>query len=269
MRFGFICPSYIWNLFRHRLAEASLASLGRSITEGLEAPPVIIFVGKPEVETMDVLRRYQFPQFVTDIIAEPSDAASIDACFLYGLKRLHDTCPDVTHFGFLTLDWCYNREWLYRLKELVDRHPVAKAWWVYRSAYEKFHKTLKTDDPSGDILVRSINAGGLFPREDFALYPDYRACRIDSPRISSTNFDETTGVLQFAFGSENFHLANGVGKDKSMEALKHGLTFDLFDVWLRQGERWVTPRSYILNMGVHGQNQQPEMPEFGIDFVGE
>ena len=72
MRFGFICPSYIWNLFRHRLAEASLASLGRSITEGLEAPPVIIFVGKPEVETMDVLRRYQFPQFVTDIIAEPS-----------------------------------------------------------------------------------------------------------------------------------------------------------------------------------------------------
>jgi hypothetical protein len=44
---------------------------------------------------------------------------------------------------------------------------------------------------------------------------------------------------------------------------------DLYDAWLRQGERWVTKRSYILNLGVHGINQQPEFPEYAVDFVGE
>lgn len=269
MRFGFVLPCYVMNLFRERLAQASFASLCRSVTAGLDASPVIIFVAKPEPKTLEVIRAYKFPGFVHDVIAEPADAASIDACFIYGLQRLVDTCPDVTHLGFLTNDWVYNKRWLFALQDLINRHPDASAWWVYRSAFEKFHKTLKLDDPSGDVLVRSTNAAGMFPRSGFDVYPDYHACRIDPPRIHEYHFDETTKAMDFSFGGLSFHCESGEVGTKSLLALQHGLTFDLYDPWLRPGDRWVTRRSYILNMGVHGVNQQPEHPEYAIDFIGE
>jgi len=269
VRFGFVLPVYVYNVFRERLAQASFASLCRSVTEGLDAPPVIIFVAKPEPQTVNVVNSFKFPGFIYDVIAEPADATSIDACFIYGLQRMVATCPDVTHLGFLTNDWVYNKRWLFHLQEIINRHPDAKACWVYRSAFEKMHKTIKTDDPSGDILVRSFNAAGAFPVSDFSLYPDYRYCRIDPPRIDAYNFDETTGTMDFGFGGLKFHCDKGEVGTKSLLALQHGLTFDIYDPWLRFGERWSTKRSYILNLGIHGVNQQPEHPEYAIDFVGE
>jgi hypothetical protein len=266
MRFGFVLPAYIWNTFRHRLAEASTASLGRSVTAGLGKPPVLVIVSKPNPETAVVISKAVFPGFEVVGLTEPADAASIDGCLLFGFKYLAEHFPDVSYFGMLTLDWLYNRHWLFRLRELIQRHPSAKAWWVYRSAYEKFHKTLRIED---DVLVRSFNGGGCFPREGFDAYPDYRACRIDEPRISHVSFNEVTGTLDFGFGGQSFHAEKGVVGPESLLSIQHGLTMDLFDAWLRQGERWVTKRSYILNMGVHGVNQQPEFPEYAIDFVGE
>jgi len=266
MRFGFVLPVYIYNTFRQRLAQASFASLARSLTDGLEQQPVLLFVEKNEPETGDVVSAASFPGFEVLRLPEPHDAASIDGCLLYGFSYLAERFPEVSHFAMLTNDWVYNREWLYRLKEIIERHPDAKAWWVYRSAFEKFHKTLRIED---DVLVRSMNAGGCFPREGFDSYPDYHVCRIDSPRISKVEFDEVSGAMDFSFGEESYRVENGDRTITPLLSIQHGLTMDLYDAWLRQGERWVTKRSYILNLGVHGINQQPEFPEYAVDFVGE
>lgn len=265
MRFGFVIPLWIYDDQRKNWAEASIRSLGKTCIEG--EPPVLVFVVKnnpTDAESESLSRSAKLDGFEKIVIEQPVDAVSIDAAFVYGVKWILQNRPAVTHIAFMTCDWLYHPNWLIELRSLIQRHPEGKAWWVYRSAHEKYHKTLRVEQ---DVLVRSINAGGCFPSQDYrGLNLDYHQFRIDKPRVTEATFDEATGslLIQTADGRK-VNFQKGMN---TMMPFNNGLTLDLIDPWMRPGERWVTKRSWILNIGVQGVNQQVDAPEYAIDFVG-
>ena len=264
MRFGFVIPIYTVNEQRRNWAVASLRSLAKTVVIG--EPPVICFVlnSAKENESEGIIRSSGLSQFDVMLIEQPPDAASIDACNIFGWSHILKTRPDITHLAMMTVDWLYNPRWLIELENIIQRHPQARAWWVYRSAFEFFHKTLRIEE---DVLVRSFNAGGCFPAADYRAWnPDYHNFRISAPRVTDARFDENTGNLwmQMADG-QNYTFTKG---SRPTLPFTNGLTLDLIDPWMRQGERWVTKRSYILNIGVEGINQRLGAPEYAVDFVG-
>ena len=48
----------------------------------------------------------------------------------------------------------------------------------------------------------------------------------------------------------------------------YGDTMDLWHMWKRPGERWVTGKSWIEHTGRWGEHCRPEVPEWAIDFQG-
>lgn len=226
MRFGIVLPSYIWGEDRRRWAEASMASLARTVTEGVDTP-YLLGIGKGNA-AMNLLTRAKLPQFEVKVVGQPSDVKSNDGCLAWGLDQLSKT-PGITHGLMLADDWIYNPRWLLELRDLIGRRPGARAWWVYRSAYEEIHKTLRVD---GDVLVRSINGGGCITVEE------WRGWGWDYHKVPR----------------ENGNLGN--------------ISLDLLHPQERPGERWVTARSYVLNIGMRGSCQRPDTPDFAVDFVG-
>ncbi len=267
MRLGFVIPTYIQDEQRRNWAVASFRSLAKTAVNG--PPPVLCFVlnSSKDKESDRIIRSAGLSKFDVLIIEQPLDAASIDACNVFGWSHILKIRHDVTHLGMLTSDWLYNPQWLIELEKIMARHPQAKAWWVYRSAHEYYHKTLRIEQ---DVLVRSFNAGGCFPAADYRTWkPDYHNFRIDNPRVMGARYDERTHVLNYTMASGvEYSLPPGATEPKSLVPLTNGLTLDLYDPWLRPGERWVTKRSYIMNLGLEGVNQRTDAPEYAIDFVG-
>jgi hypothetical protein len=228
VRFAAILPTLLPTDDRVKFAEASLKSLAKTVTEGLDEKPLlfIVFKGGP---AGTVARSQTFPQFETQIVPQPAELKSNDSAFAWALTHITSNIPSVTHLFQLCDDWLYNPRWLPELQSLVRRRPGAKAWWVYRSAYEEIHKTLRVD---GDILVRSVNGMGCITREEWKDWGfDYRRCPRDT------------------------HLEGGI-------------SLDLLHPQRRPGERWVTARSYIVNVGLTGVCQRPDTPDFAVDFIG-
>ena len=268
MKLGLVIPIAAENEQRLRWAEASLASLHETfMPPGEKLKIVVVSKRWPNVGNLvPALKNLSSLKFDCQIIGEPADAKSIDACNIFGWTRIIEDCPDVTHLAMATADWLYHPMWLEQLKGLVSRHPHARACWVYRSAFEQFHKTLKVD---GDVLVRSMNAGGCFPAQDFREWkPDYHEFRVDSPRVTWARYDEDSGLLSYESEGKRTKLRKGTVGPESMIPVNRGLTLDIYDPWIRPGERWVTKRSWILNIGIEGENQHLEAPEYAVDFVG-
>lgn len=230
MRFGLVLPTYIDTESRQRWAKSSLATLAKTQVEGLDEKPLLLIIHKGTMSEAAVVEQ-PFPQFEAQITAQSPDIHSNDGVYAWSCYQIIDHIPSVTHLALITDDWLYNPRWLLELQSLVRRHPNSKANWVYRSAYEEIHKTLKVDE-HGDVLVRSINAGGLSPVEEWKEWKlDWRKC----PRENGEN-----------------------GR----------LSLDLLHPRQRPGERWVTPKSYIVNVGTRGVCQRPETEDFAVDFVG-
>jgi len=148
----------------------------------------------------------------------------------FGTQWLLDNFS-VDYVTWMGDDALFNSFWLWKLKELIERHPNAVSWSVYRSAYEWIHKTLKEDGE--DILVRSICGHGLtFSREEWKTW--------------------------------------GIDWHKKAWWAPAGDTLDLVHVAERQGERWVTKRSYIQHTSPHeGTHCTAATPEFAREFVAE
>lgn len=230
MRFGLVLPTYIDTDQRRRWAEASLASLAKTEVVGLEETPLLLIVHKG-AESAAASARQSFYQFELQITAQAPDIHSNDGVYTWCCYQIIEHIPSVTHIALITDDWLYNPRWLLELQKLVHRHPKALANWVYRSAYEEIHKTLRVD-ASGDVLVRSINAGGLSPVEE------WKTWNLDWRQVPRE--------------------AGNLGR----------LSLDLLHPQQRPGERWVTPKSYIVNIGLRGVCQRPETEDFAVDFVG-
>lgn len=263
MKLGLVIPVAAENGQRLRWAEASLRSLCRTLM-GKEQSMVTLFVVKNMSGMLSPFIRSVLSRSYS--VEQPFNAKSIDSCNIWGWHKIIEDSPDVTHLAMGTVDWIYHPRWYRELEALVSRHPSARSWWVYRSAFEQYHKTLKVD---GDVMVRSINAGGCFPADDFRKWnPDYREFRLDPPRVTWAEYDETSGLMCYESNGSRINLRRGDTGPDSMVPVNRGLTLDLYDPWFRQGERWVTKRSWILNIGIEGENQHLDAPEYAVDWVG-
>ncbi len=81
-----------------------------------------------------------------------------------GLKIL-DEHPEVTHVVHLADDRIYNPNWLIELKKLIERHPEAKAWNVFRSAYTDYHRIIGGD--GRDVLMTMHDSIGCTTGEEW------------------------------------------------------------------------------------------------------
>jgi hypothetical protein len=271
MRFGFTFPSWIYDAQRFDYCARSLASLARTDVSGLDGPIPFVAVIKPTPEPWDSAAQVEQAvlPFEKVVIPQPTDNETGDGASFWGYDYLVRHFPEVTHMACISNDWLFSKNWLHALKALIERHPHAKAWWVYRSAYEEFHKTLCIEPP--DVLVRSISGGGCFSREayDGMLY-NYGSWRRVPPRVANCHLDENSGTLGVVLvNGQGYDLPKGTIYPGTHFTTLHGLSFDLYDPFIRPGERWVTESSYILNIGVQGINQNPSQPEVAVNFVGE
>lgn len=194
---------------------------------------------------------------------EPPEVKGLDPVFIWSANRLlaYNTHPEITHIVFLTDDVLYNPQWLQQTSRLIERHPKARAWTTYRSAYDRHHKTLKTatyqfapileGGASGPIIeectdhyVSSISGIGTMSRKEWETYaPDWKRGHGGFP-------------VPATYDIGGFGIHSGGGN-----------TLDLHHAFYHQGERWATEKSYQEHIGVIGTHATG-VPEHGVDFVG-
>lgn len=227
MKFGVVLPTWVYSRTRQVWADAAFRDLVLTQSPS-EMPHLLLLVGPanynyPTEELGKVFHCTAFPQ--------PENVSGTEQTLAYGTEwMLGET--DATHIVWLGDDALFNPRWLIELEALIGRHPEARGWSVYRSAYEQIHKTLV--ETESDAMVRSLCGHGLtFTREEWVAW--------------------------------GIHWQQG----KMWTNPTGGETLDLHHVWARPGERWVTKRSYIQHTGTTGFHCQPQIPEHARDFVSE
>lgn len=133
-------------------------------------------------------------------------------------------------------DTLFTSRWLCELADLIGRHPDAVSWSVYRSAHTAIHEIFSDDGK--DCHVRSINGNGL--------------------TVSAAEWRKW-GLHWNQVGRE-FYWVSPSGKHK---------TLDMHHYETRQGERWVTSKSYIDHIGKSGTWMRPHLPEYAANMVEE
>jgi hypothetical protein len=225
LKLGFVITS---RPTRPDLLDRCFTSLIKTNTVGLERPTLyLIYNGSWSVYVQYVVQLEQNWDVVS--ILDPPDTYGWDKLAIYGAERmLKDT--NITHLGFLPDDFIFNSEWLQQLVKLIERHPGARAWSVYRSAYQRHHRILSGHD-YGDVLMTMHDALGTMTREEWNEYG------------AKDRWDFTC--------------------DGSMGG---GSTMDIHHAFIQKGERWATGRDYWQNLGVH---KGLEGYDCAIDFIGE
>lgn len=166
------------------------------------------------------------PLVITDALGKPKQLQWDGAGQLVAYT---DCSGQTTRYGY---DALFNPLWLVKLEELISRHPQARSWSVYRSAYEAVHWVHATCPKTGDILVNSICGHGMtFDRAEWERW--------------GIKWDERTRWDS-----------------------NYGNTLDMHHAANLKGHRWVTPVSYVEHTGVCGVNCRPEIPEHAQFFQG-
>jgi len=228
MKFGLVLVSYVYNQERATIASRTLTSLAKTNVEPL--PP-------PILQCSFRTSGFDYSQYIEDLNKKfrvivdddvPGSSGNLNSFVSCTANKLLEN-KEVTHIVFLYDDFVYNTEWLQELYKLIFRHPDARAWSVYRSAYVRSHRILRTEYT--DCVMTMHDGLGCLERWEWEEY------------IATTNGD-------FSVGS----------------CLGGGNTIDIHHACARLGDRWATGRDYWQNIGVHmylGKQDQ------AIDFVGE
>jgi hypothetical protein len=228
IKLGVVLPSFMYNDVRRSLATAAFRSLAR--TEGYwEQKAKLLLLVKHGHEN-------EYPDIVNslaagfDVVLKTDEGLNgTEQTLAFGTQWLLDN-TDVDYVTWMGDDALFHRMWLFHLAGLIHRHPTAKSWSVYRSAYEWIHKSLSSIEY--DVMVRSICGHGMtFTRQEW-----------------------TEWGIKFGQGS--------------WEA-PDGDTLDLLHVYQRPGERWVTRVSFVQHTGKSGVHCSPDTPEYARDFQGE
>jgi hypothetical protein len=167
VKFGINYISFVSDEKRAEMATHSLMSLYRTNVSNLEKPFLRISY-KPSnfnynnfyaaLSKIFTVRLEQDPPYYTSMVYAATDSAN----------RLLDECPDVTHIVHLCDDRIFNPEWLQQLKGLIERHPEAVAWSVYRSATTAYHRIIGGDGK--DVLMTMHDAIGCTTREEWQTF---------------------------------------------------------------------------------------------------
>jgi hypothetical protein len=236
---GLVLVSYIYSRERAGWAERSYRSLARTNVDGLvNRPPLQFTYRMPPTVPFEYFQC--IPQWAAkfDGVAteEPQQVKGLDPIVIWSANKLLLEHQDVTHVMFLMDDFVYHPDWLLTLQSLIERHPEARAWTVYRSGYMRHHKTVRYNEYCDDHGVTSISGIGCLSREEWIEYaPDWRR------------------------GHGGFSVPAEAGG---------GCTLDLHHAYARPGERWATGRSYIQSIGANGLHCR-DGQDVAVDFVGE
>ena len=184
MRFGIVIPTYLYADERVVWAQRSLASLAR--TEEIDHTPDIMFVVKRGIVPFrGILPDGGFSGIANPLVMrEPEDAQGGCAALCWGFDQLLKCFSDITHVMFLGDDFVYHPSWLRQQQELIQRHPDAVSWYVYRSSNTRYHRTIREEGP--DCLVTNISGPGCFSRAEWIQWGQkYR----DYPRADGMTMD--------------------------------------------------------------------------------
>jgi hypothetical protein len=234
MKFGIIIPSYINSDTRRQFAERSYKSLMTTQLPSEDCPVDLWAVAAGDsafnlaVQELDIKDRLVF---LTMVFPQPDELAGLDPAIAWCVERLFAS-TDCTHVIELADDMIYNPRWFIELKALVERHPDARAWSVYRSAHTNHHRTLRETD--GDHLVTSLAGNGTcWTREEWAAW--------------GVNWTQ----------GPTWPVPTG------------GDTLDLHHAYARPGERWATDKSWLDHIGTVGIHAAEGIPEHALNFQGE
>lgn len=227
MKLGIVLPSLLYSKEREKLAEAAFLSLAK--TESLMQETLLLLL-------IESGTTYQYAPYLDGLrksfrvfVKTYDDLKGTEQKFAFGTSYM------LENFGVDTVTWLaddtlYHPLWLWKLDGLIKRHPEAKAWSVYRSAFEWMHRTIKEE--GDDVLVRSVCAHGMtFTKKEW----------------------QEWGMT--------WEEAGKYGVDGQV-------TLDVEHPDARPGERWVTKQSWLEHTGKTGIHATPELPEYAREFVG-
>lgn len=236
---GLVLVSYIYSQERAGWAERSFRSLARTNVDGLGYKPVMQYTYRlPPAVPFDYFQcvlqwKEKFEGMAVD---EPADVKGLDPVVIWSANHLMAKRPDVSHVMFLMDDFLYHPDWLLKLRDLIERHPEARGWSVYRSGYMRHHKTVRYEEWTEDHGVTSISGIGCISQVEWQEYaPDWHR------------------------GHGGFPVPQECGG---------GNTLDLHHAYARPGERWATGKSYIQSIGVNGLHCRNGQ-DVAEEFVGE
>jgi hypothetical protein len=233
MKFGAALPTLLYSPERKRIAHLSYESLARTEVSECDMPLPMYVVAGDKVSGEAVFEHLLYqPGWILEphVFHQPSEVSGLDPSLAWIVEKFFDE-TDCTHVIELADDMIYHPKWFIELKALVERHPDARAWSVYRSAHTRHHRTIRVDGE--DHLVTSMAGNGTcWTREEW----------------------KSWGV----------HWKQG----PTWPVPTGGDTLDLHHAYHRPGERWATNWSYMDHIGVTGIHCQPGVPEHAINFVG-
>lgn len=224
MRLGIVLPSWIYNDERRRLATDAFISLARC--ETLQDETTLLLLVKSGTATEYTPFLEGLNQKFRLIVKTDEGLDGTEQTLAYGTTFLFENYG-VDYVTWMGDDSLFHPLWLWKLESLIQAHPNAICWSVYRSAFEFVHRTIKVANEY--VRVRSICGHGF-----------------------------TVSKKEWQDWGINW-------KDGKWEA-EYGDTLDLVHFSQRKGERWVTRKSYVEHTGKVGVHCTASVPEHARDF---
>ena len=223
-RFGIVLPSWIYKPERRALADEAFRTLNRTNTLLFEQKPKLLVVSNG-TWGLDLSGVFGFDWRVVD---GHGKAKGTEQSLAWGTAVVLEE-TNVDFIVWLGDDAKFHPEWLNQLSALIDRHPDARSWNVYRSAYETYHRPVAKEGL--DVQTTCLCGHGLtFSRQEWEEWGiDWKTGNWPSPA---------------------------------------GDTLDLHHSWKRPGERWCTKLSYIEHTGKVGMHCTGVEPEYAVNFQG-
>jgi hypothetical protein len=223
VKMGIVLPSFLYNDKRKQLADQTFRSLAKTEPR-MESTRLLLLVRSPhEYTTYVELLKDKF----NIILKTDEGLTGTEQTLAFGTTWLWENY-DLDVITWMGDDALFNPFWLWKLEELIQRHPGARSWSVYRSSFEWFHRTL--DEAGEDVSVRSICGHGL----------------------TMTKQEWTEWGIDWKVGAWG---------------CPYGDTLDLVHMHEREGERWVTKQSFLEHTGKEGVHATVDTPEYARNFV--
>jgi hypothetical protein len=226
MKLGIVLPSFMYSAVRRKLACEAFMSLSRC--ESLQEETTILLLVKHGTGHEYAVPIENLSKSFRIILRTDEGLEGTEQTLAFGTKWLLDTFA-VDYITWMGDDSLFHPMWLWQLESLIKRHPNAVSWSVYRSAYQWFHKTLKT--AGEDVLVRSICGHGLtFSRKEWEEWGmDWKKANDYPMTLDLVHFDERAGERWVTKKSFIEHTGK-VGVHCTEDMPEHAVDFQTADV---------------------------------------
>ena len=235
-KYGLALCSFVYSPQRGDYTSRSLESLAETNPYPVDQPILQFTYKGSGFDYQPYLKKLE-EKFILQVDKEEDfGIRGLDPAYINSINNMLLLYPEITHIVYMMDDMIYNPDWLQQLDGLIERHPDAKAWTVYRSSYTRHHRVIA--NVGDDCLVTSIAGVGAMAKKEWEEY----------------NLDGNNG--------HGFYVTP---VDKG-----GGNTVDLHHAYARPGERWATGRDYWENIGAVGtHSNQAVCIDKALDFVGE